>query len=338
MMKPFGLYRPTTLSAACARVAADPDLNVFRAGGIDLLDLMKERIETPSQLVELGTLTDEEGRRMRGVQTMEDGGWSVGALVTLGQLAEFEDLPRAYAALREAAGSTATPAVRNAATLGGNLLQRPRCWYFRHADVPCLRKGGAYCVALDGRNRLHAIMGGGPCHIVHPSSVAPALLALDASVTIAGADGGTRAIPLSDLFVLPRQDPHKEHSLAEGEALLSIELPAAAKDQRSSHMAARERQTYDWPLVEAAVSVRVDGGVLRDVRVALGQVAPIPWRAEEAEDVLEGKKPSTKLFADAAEAAIKPRKTMTENAYKVPLARGLLRQTLHSATGLPLPE
>jgi xanthine dehydrogenase YagS FAD-binding subunit len=337
-MKPFGLYRPTTLSGACERVAADPDLTVFRAGGIDLLDRMKEGIETPKQLVELRTLTDEEGRRMRGVQTTEDGGWSVGALVTLGQLAEFDDLPGAYAALREVAASTATPAIRNAATLGGNLLQRPRCWYFRHGDVPCLRKGAAHCVALAGRNRLHAIMGGGPCHIVHPSSLAPALLALDASVTVVGTDGATRTMPLADLFVLPAKDAHREHSLAEGEALVSVELPAAAKDQRSTHMAARERKTYDWPLVEAAVRLRIEAGVLRDVRVALGQVAPIPWRAEEAEKVLEGKKPSADLFAAAANAAISPKKTMSENAFKVPLARGLLRQTLHRATDLPLPE
>lgn len=337
-MNRFTLVRLPTLAQAAERVAQAPDARELRAGGIDLFDRMKAGVSAPDQLVELRAIADGVGQRMRGVSAADDGAWTLGALVTLGQLEGFDDLPAGHAALREAAASAATPGIRNSATLGGNLLQRPRCWYFRHSELDCLKKGGAECLAQSGRNRYNAILGGGPSWIVHPSSLAVALLALDATVAVARKGGAVRDTPLGDLFQLPTVDPEREHTLGAGEVLVAVGLPAAADAQRSTYVAAKEKQSHDWPLAEAAVRVDLAGGKMTNVRVALGHVAPIPWRAKEAEQLLEGKQPDEKLFAQAADAALAPAKPLSENAYKVPLAKGVLRQALHGATGVALPE
>jgi xanthine dehydrogenase YagS FAD-binding subunit len=336
-MKPFRLLRVATLVEAGTRVAQDPGARVLRAGGIDLLDLMKEGITTPTELVELRSVGDEHGRRLRGVEVEEDGGWRVGALVTLAQLEAFEDLPVGHAALRQAASSAATPAIRNAATVGGNLLQRPRCWYLRHKDLECLRKGGAECLARSGRNGPHAILGGGPCYIVHPSTLAVALLALDAGITAIDRDGKLRTIALSDLYVLPKVDPRRAHSLAPGEVLVAVDLGPAARDQRSVYLAAKHKKSHDWPLAEAAVRATLARGTLADVRVALGHVAPVPWRAEAAERALEGQAPSADLFARAAALALEGARPIGDNAYKIRVAEGLVRAALHHVADVPLP-
>lgn len=337
-MNRFSIVRIPTLDGVGKRVAEKSPERVIRAGGIDLLDHMKEGLSAPDELVELHAVGGDEGRALRGVGPMDDGRLRVGALVTLGQLADPEVLPPALSALREAAGHAATPGIRNAATVGGNLLQRPRCWYYRHSDLVCLKKGGDMCFAQTGDHRYHAILGGGPSFIVHPSSLGSPLVALDAEVEVRGVDGSTRTVPIEKLFVGPTVDPMREHDLAPGEILLSVRLPAATKGQRSAYAVAKEKQSQDWPLAEASVRLRVDGGKLRDVRVALGHVAPVPWRSKEAEAVLEGQAPSADLFEKAAEAATGPAKPLTGNAYKVPLAQGLLREALHRAAEVPLPE
>ncbi len=335
-MNPFTLVRLPTLDSAHDHVAAEPAGRLYRAGGIDLLDRMKEGLDAPDELVELHAIAGEHGARMRGIAATEDGGWRIGSLVTLGQLAGFEDLPSAYGALRDAASNAATPSIRNGATAGGNLLQRPRCWYFRHSDLLCLKKGGYECLAVSGDNRFNAILGGGPSFIVHPSSLGSPLVALGASVTVAGAKG-LRTMPIEDLFALPTVDPTKEHTLADGEVLVSIELPPALAGQRSAYHFAKEKQSQDWPLAEASVRCTVEAGVMREVRVALGHVAPVPWRSKEAEDALEGVAPSADAFAKAAAAALSVAKPLEGNAYKVPLAQGVLRYALHFATSTPLP-
>jgi len=335
-MNPFSLVRLPTLDAARDRVVEAPQQRTFRAGGIDLIDRMKEGIDAPDELVELHAIAGEHGARMRGITTTDEGGWRIGALVTLGQLADFEDLPSAYGALAQAAGNAATPSIRNGATVGGNLLQRPRCWYFRHSDLLCLKKGGYECLAVSGDNRYNAILGGGPSFIVHPSSLGSALVALDASVTVAG-DAGLRTIPIEELFAPPTVDPTKEHTLAAGEVLLSIDLPPALAGQRSAYHFAKEKQSQDWPLAEASVRCTVEGGVMREVRVGLGHVAPVPWRSKEAEDALEGAAPSVDAFAKAAETALAVAKPLEGNAYKIPLTQGVLRYALHFATSTPLP-
>jgi xanthine dehydrogenase YagS FAD-binding subunit len=336
-MEPFELARPTTLEQAQAQVGDDPVRRVFRAGGLDLLDQMKEGVSAPDRLVDLSRATDEHALRMRAIEPGADG-LRIGALVTLARLADAEELEGPSAALRDAAGQAATPNVRNGATVGGNLLQRPRCWYFRHGELLCLKKGGDICLAIGGDNRFHAILGGGPSYIVHPSSLGAALLVLEATMAIRRPDGTVRTGPIADLFALPTVDPRREHTLGDAEVLLEVGLPPAAAGTRSAYAAAREKQSHDWPLAEAAVRLRIDGGKLRDVRVALGHVAPIPWRSTPAESVLEGQTPDADLFARAAAAALAPARPLSGNRYKVALARGLLRQVLHRATGVPLPE
>lgn len=336
-MNRFTIVRLPTLEDTSVRVSTTPGA-VLRAGGIDLIDHMKEGLDAPSELVELHAIGGKEGSALRGMDVHDDGRRRLGALVTLGQVAELAELFEGHEALCEAAEHAATPGIRNAATLGGNLLQRPRCWYYRHVDLMCLKKGGDMCLAQTGDHRYHAILGGGPSYIVHPSSLAGPLVALDATVEIRQVDGTTRTLPIEELFVGPTVDPTREHVLAPGEILLSVSLPAPAPDQRSTYTAAKEKQSQDWPLAEASVRLRVHEGKLRDVRVALGHVAPVPWRSTEAEAVLEGQAPSADLFARAAEAATGPAKPLPGNAYKVPLVQGLLREALHHAAGIPLPE
>jgi xanthine dehydrogenase YagS FAD-binding subunit len=297
---------------------------------------MKEGLDGPDELVELRAVAGADGERMRAIAD-KAGGWSIGALASLGTIAAHDDFGPAFAAVRLAAGSAATPGIRNAATLGGNLLQRPRCWYYRHVDLVCLKKGGAQCFAITGENRYHAIFGGGPSFIVHPSTMAVALLALDARVVVAGAKS-SRAIGIADLFQLPSVDATREHTLKNGEVVVAIELAKPSEGQRSIYAAVKENQSHDWPLGEVAVRARLAGGKLEDVRVALGHVAPVPWRAKQAETVLAGKAPSAELFASAAEAALEGAKTLDHNAYKIPLCKGLLREALHEMCGVPLPE
>jgi xanthine dehydrogenase YagS FAD-binding subunit len=336
-MNRFTIVRLPTLAATAERVSA-AEGRVLRAGGIDLIDHMKEGLSAPEELVELHAVGGEEGRTLRGVEILRDGSMNMGALVTLGMLADLPVLPEAYRALAQAAGHAATPGIRNAATVGGNLLQRPRCWYYRHVDLVCLKKGGDMCLAQTGDHRYHAILGGGPSYIVHPSSLASPLVALDARVQVRELDGKTRELPIEALFVGPTVDPLREHDLQPGEILLRIELPAPGPEQRSAYAVAKEKQSQDWPLAEASVRLRIEGGKLCDVRVALGHVAPVPWRAKEAEAVLEGQAPTALLFARAAEAATGPAKPLPGNAYKVPLVQGLLREALHEAAAIPLPE
>ncbi len=337
-MNRFSIVRLPTLQDTSARVLSEPDTRVLRAGGIDLIDRMKEGLDAPDELVELHAIGGDEGRMLRGMAVQTDGRMQIGALITLAQLADGSGLEAPYQALIEAAGHAATPGIRNAATVGGNLLQRPRCWYYRHVDLVCLKKGGDMCFAQTGEHRYHAILGGGPSYIVHPSSLGSPLLALDAEVETAAPDGSRRTLPIDELFVGPTVDPTREHDLAAGEILLAVRLPTAQFGQRSAYAVAKEKQSQDWPLAEASVRLGTKDGALHDVRVALGHVAPVPWRSKEAEAVLEGQTPSAALFERAAEAATKPARPLPGNGYKVPLVQGLIREALHQAAGIPLPE
>lgn len=335
-MKPFSIVRLPTVAEAQSRALEGPDTRVFRAGGIDLLDRMKEGLEAPTHLVELGAVTGDAGGRMRGIRDTDEA-VTVGALTTLAELADAE-MAAGYRALQTAAGDAANPGIRNSATVGGNLLQRPRCWYFRDRELSCLKKGGDRCLAVDGRNRYHAVLGGGPAYIVHPSSLGAPLTALGARATILGADGTERTIPFADLFHLPSRGVTTEHNLQAGEILLEVLLPKAGGTQRSSYAVAKERAAYDWPLAEAAVRLDLDGGVMKNVRVGLGHVAPVPWDAPAAAKVLEGQKPDAALFEKAGQAAFEKAQPLSDNGYKIPLGVGLVRKALHEATDLPLPE
>jgi xanthine dehydrogenase YagS FAD-binding subunit len=349
-MQPFALIRPKQLEHAQQLVRSEPETRVFRAGGIDLIDRMKEGLDEPDMLVELrGVLTAGAGIAEAEPLLPASGAvhWpkaprraQIGALTTLAALAEAE-LPGADA-LMQVAGQAATPGIRNTATVGGNLLQRPRCWYFRNHELVCLKKGGDTCLAVTGDNRYNAIIGGGPSFIVHPSSLATALLALDATVQIhrTPKDGELpyELRELAKLFVTPKQDYTREHDLGPGDVLTAVYLPLL-DDMRSAYQAVREKQSYDWPLVEAAARMCIgQDGRMRSVRVTLGHVAPIPWFAASAAELLEGQAPDAALFAKAADAALDDAKPLDGNAYKVPMSKGLIREVLHRASGLALPE
>ena len=250
----------------------------------------------------------------------------LGAAVTLATIAANPTVRKIYPALAEACGSAASPQIRNVATIGGNVLQRPRCWYYRLESYKCLKKGGDVCFAIAGENRYNVIFGGGPVYPTHPSAVA--LVAYGASFVVEGAKG-PRAVPAAEFFVLPDEDPTRENILKPGELLLAIVLPPAAKS-RSAYAEVRERAGFDWPLVSVAVSLRVEGGVVTEARVVLGQVATIPWRSISAEKALVGKPVSDATAEAAGRAAVVGAEPLSDNGYKVELTAALVRRVISS--------
>jgi xanthine dehydrogenase YagS FAD-binding subunit len=278
---------------------------------------------------------------LKGLDAIEPdagGGLKIGALVKLHALATEPLVRTNYPALADSAGEAATPQIRNLATVGGNLLQRPRCWYFRNPDVNCLKKGGDRCYAVGGLNRYHAILGGGPSFIVHPSNLAPALIAHGASVTLAGS-AGTRTVELEQFFALPKADPLRENVLAASEVMTEIIIPAPPANTRSIYLEAREKQSFDWPLVSVAVTLVVDRArVVRAARIVMGAVAPIPWRVPLAEQMLVGARVDPimlhELATRVADAALAGAAPLAENGYKVPVAKVLVRRAIMRAAGV----
>jgi xanthine dehydrogenase YagS FAD-binding subunit len=330
-MNRFAVIAPADLAAA-NRLLEKRD-HAALAGGIDLLDLLKQNIAAPSTLVNL--------KGLKGLDAIEPdagGGLKIGALVKLHALATEPLVRTNYPALADSAGEAATPQIRNLATVGGNLLQRPRCWYFRNPDVNCLKKGGDRCYAVGGLNRYHAILGGGPSFIVHPSNLAPALIAHGASVTLAGSVG-TRMVELEQFFALPKADPLRENVLAASEVMTEIIIPAPPANTRSIYLEAREKQSFDWPLVSVAVTLVVDRArVVRAARIVMGAVAPIPWRVPLAEQMLVGARVDPimlhELATRVADAALAGAAPLAENGYKVPVAKVLVRRAIMRAAGV----
>ena len=326
-MRRFAVIAPANLAGA-NRLLAQPG-HAALAGGVDLLDLLKQDLAAPDTLVNLKGLAG-----LDAIAPAADGGLQIGALVKLNTLATAPLVRARFAALADAAGEAATPQIRNLATTGGNLLQRPRCWYFRHPEVNCLKKGGTRCYAVAGLNRYHAILGGGPSFIVHPSNLAPALIAFGASVTLVGS-GGARTLALDQFFTLPAIDPARENVLAPGEVMTQIILPAPAAGVRSVYLEAREKQSFDWPLVGVAAVLVVDRDrVVRSARIVMGAVAPIPWRVPHAEQLLVGARLDRDLAARVADAALVGAAPLSDNAYKVPIAKALVRRAVMRAAGL----
>jgi xanthine dehydrogenase YagS FAD-binding subunit len=250
----------------------------------------------------------------------------IGGLITLDTLSHHPLILRDYAVLAEAAGSVATPQIRNAGTLAGNVCQRPWCWYFRNG-FPCFKAGGNTCFSFNGENQFHAIFGGGPSFIVHPSDTAPALMALEAKFRIVGPKG-ERIVPAGEFFVLPKQNAARENSLGDDEILASIELPAARPGMRSTYHKVLDREAWTHAVVSAAIVLDMDKDVCRSARVVLGGVAPIPWRVPDAERLLTGQRITPELAAKAAETAVAGAKPLAKNAYKVPLTREIVQRTV----------
>ena len=321
-MKAFTLIQARTLAEA-AREAARPGTAV-KAGGVDLVDRMKEGLDRPDRVVSIAAV--------KGLDRIEAGPPAkIGALATLAAVSSHEGIRRAYPALAAAAEGAATPQIRNMATLGGNLCQRPRCWYYRLEEFPCRKKGGNDCFAQEGENRFHAIFGTEEiCVCVHPSATGVALLAYGATLQTTS-PRGARSLPIAKFFTGPNPDPTRENLLGPGELIEAVTIPAPAAGARSAYRKFKEKESFDWPLVEACVSLRLDGGAIRDPRVVLGHVAQVPWRSAEAEAVLAGGRPSEELFHRAAEAAVARAKPLSQNAYKVRLTKVALQRVLRDA-------
>jgi xanthine dehydrogenase YagS FAD-binding subunit len=291
-------------------------------GGSDLLGMVKEHLVAPDVLVNLKAI-----RGMDQIETQR-GNLKIGGLITLDTLSRDQRIRKEYTVLAEAAEKVGTPQIRNAGTLAGNVCQRPWCWYFRNG-FPCLKNGGNTCFSASGENQLHAIFGGGPSYIVHPSDTAPALVALDAKFHIAG-PSGERVVPASEFFQLPRVDAARENVLGKDEILAAIQLPAARPGVRGTYHKVLDREAWTHAVVSAAIVLEMDQQICRSARVVLGGVAPIPWRLPKVEAMLAGQRITPELAAKAGEAAVEGAHPLAKNKYKVPLTKAVVKRTLLS--------
>lgn len=323
-MKSFEWSQPRSLADALVQLGKD---RVPKAGGVDLLDLMKEGLVAPRRLVDVKQLPELAEIRGTG------GGLSIGAAVTLAQLAADVRIRSRAPALADAVEHAATPQLRNLATLGGNLMQRPRCGYFRSADFRCRKQGGRVCYAQEGHNEGHAVFDNQICAFVHPSSPATALWALGAEVDLVGPKG-SRRVAISRFFVTPDQDVSRETVVQDGELITRIQLPAPMPGQRSAYFKQQHKASFDWPLVDVAVSLTMDGDVVRSASVVLGAVAGRPWPAEAAERELVGKRLTSGRIEAASRAATRGATPLAMNGYKLPLIETLVRRLITQCGGM----
>lgn len=334
-MKAFEFINARDLRSAAAALGSDPEQAKILAGGVDLLTELKEHLIEPSRIVNI--------KGIRGLDTyrIAANGARIGALVTLSRIENDRQAWERYTALAEAARSVGSPQIRNIGTVGGNLCQRPRCWYYRDEQIKCIKKGGSKCYAADesANNKYNAILGGGPSYIVHPSDLATALVALNARIRYYDAQGRTQEIPAEEFFVLPRVRVNAENVLRPNEILTEVVIPAPRPGTRSTYLKFKEKDSFDWAVAAVAVAAQIGSDqLIQEVRVVLGGVAPIPWRSPEAENVLRGKRYTPQLANEAAEAALARAQPLSMNAYKVPLTKVLIRRALEKVvTGKTLP-
>jgi xanthine dehydrogenase YagS FAD-binding subunit len=294
-------------------------------GGSDVLGMMKDRLITPDVLVSLKTV---KGLDQVKVENGPGRGVTIGGLITLDALSTYPLIRRQYRVLAEAAADVATPQIRNVATLAGNICQRPWCWYYRNG-FKCFKNGGDTCYSFAGENQFHAIFGGGPSYIVHPSDTAPALVALDATFRIVGGSG-ERVVPAAEFFTLPRVNAAHENVLKEDEALASVTLPRSSTGMRSTYHKIMDREAWRHAVVSAAVVLQMDKNVCSRASIVLGGVAPIPWRVPAAEALLVGKTITPELAAQVGEAAVAGARPLAKNAYKVPMTQAMVRRTIEA--------
>jgi len=325
-LPPFTHVDATSVAEAVSALAEHGARAQVLAGGTDLLGLMKDRIAGPAMSVPEVLVNVKRIPELAGVTERPDGGLRIGAAVTLVDLERDPRVAGRFPALAQAAGAVATAQIRAMGTVGGNLCQRPWCWYFRHPQFPCLKRGGRQCFALPGSNRTYfSVLGLGVCVMSHPSDLAPALMALDASVMVAG-PSGRRAVPIDRFFRGPRSVT--ETVLERAEIIVSVDVPAPAPGARSLFLKHRVRNTWDFALSEVAVSVTPGAGRWDGVRIALGGVAPFPYRATAAEAVLAGQAPTESRVREAAEAALGRARPLAQNGYKIDLTKALVARAL----------
>jgi len=287
---------------------------------------LRDHVFEASKVVSLSNV-----KSLHGIKKTSQGGMRLGALTTLLEVAGDPEVKKHYTSLAQAASEVASPQLRNQGTLGGNICQKPRCWYYR-GEFPCLRKGGEECFAVAGENAFHCIFGGESCYIVHPSDTAPALAALAAQIHIRGPKG-QRIVALENFHVPPGEDYTKETRLGPGEIVTEIELPPPLEGLRSSYRKVRARQSWDFALAGVALALVFKGDQVQKARVFLSGVAPVPWRSKEVEEVVTGKNLDEGTVRKAVEAAVQKAKPLEQNAYKIPLLRGLIEEQLLAIAG-----
>jgi xanthine dehydrogenase YagS FAD-binding subunit len=322
-MQPFRYEKARDADAAS--IAVRDGQAEFLAGGTDMLQLLKDGVRTPRRLVDITALPG-----LAGIEASASG-LTIGALARMSDVAEHPDVARDYPAIAQALLASASPQIRNMATIGGNLLQRTRCVYFRDVSQACNKRApGSGCAAIDGENRLHAVLGGSPdCVATHPSDLAVALVALDAVVATRGPQG-TRRIPLEGFHRLPGSTPQEETMLEPGELIVAIEIPAAPAARRSVYRKQRDRASFEFALTSVAAALDLEGGSVRDVRIALGGVGTKPWRARDAEQALIGATPSSESFEAAATRALAQARPLEHNGFKVELAHAAICRALQT--------
>ncbi len=331
-MKSFDMLLPRTLEEAVAALPTSDALDARRrvrllAGGQDLLGELKEHLEEPETLVNLKGIPG-----LDGIAPQPNDGLAIGALATVAALEAEPWIRERFPMLAEAAASVASPQIRAAGTVGGNLCQRPRCWYDRSEHTVCLKKGGTECFSYEGMSKYNAVLGGGPSYIVHPSDLAPALVSYEAEVALRG-PAGERVLRLAEFYTLPAEaDVTRETVLGPNEVLTSVRIPGGMSAWRSTYLKVRERGAFDFALSAVALALHVEGGTIKNARLTLGGVAPRPWRAPRAEQLLVGNAPGDALFRAAADAALEGAEPLAHNAYKVPMTKGLIVKALRKLT------
>ncbi|WP_410643567.1 FAD binding domain-containing protein [Amycolatopsis sp. lyj-346] len=324
-MEPFSYTKVRDVRAA---VAAGRRGGRFIAGGTTLVDLMRETVERPGSVVDISALP------LRDITVTPGGGMRIGALVRMADTAADPRVRSAFPVIGEALELSASAQLRNMATIGGNIMQRTRCTYFRDVTANCGKRApGAGCAALDGYNRGHAILGGSAaCVATHPSDVAVAFAALEATVRLLGPDG-ERTVPFSGFLLQPGSTPDREQALRPGELITAVEIPAYPRPLRSGYLKVRDRQSYEFALTSAAVALQVQGGVIRVAKVAAGGVGTVPWKLPAVERHLLGKRPSESLWSEAAQRAADGARPLRHNGFKVELLKRTVERQLRVVGG-----
>ena len=332
-MNKFSFFEATSVEEALEHVNstvsatiqanASPGASVLKAGGIDLLDLVKEGLSKPKKLVSIRNISG-----LNEISFDEKKGMRLGANVTLAEIAANAQMKTDYFALYQAALQAATPQIRNMATLGGNLAQRTRCWYFRSKYHECYRKGSSTCFAQIGENEYHAILGNADCASVHASSLATAIMAFDAAVEITGKEGKVKIVSINEFFVSPDVDRKRETILEASEIITAVILPKVKENVKSQYIKMGERESNDWPLAEVAVVVEMNGEKCKKANIVLGAVAPVPFVSKEATDAIKGQVINKETAISAGKAAMVLATPLSQNAYKVPIFETIVKRAL----------
>jgi xanthine dehydrogenase YagS FAD-binding subunit len=327
-VKPFAYVNPTNEKDAVAALSPDYEKALPLGGGQDLLARMKDYITQPDRIVNIKNA-------LEGAVTPYNGGLRIGAAMKMVDVAEHADVARLYPPVAAAAIEVGTPQIRNQGTVGGNINQRPRCWYYRNEEFVCFKKGGNTCFSPAGENQFHAILGGGPTYIVHPSSLAVPFVAYNATFRLLGPKG-ERLVPAAEYFTMPTlQNVQRENVLQPDELLTHVILPPPGS-VKHGHYEVRYKASHDWPIAFATVLLTMNGSTVQGARVVMGAVAPVPWRSQAAEQALAGKTITPETAAAAADAALRGAAPLSQNAYKIQVAKAAVERAILQAAGLPI--